>query len=123
MTWGLLCRAVVCCAVQVGILQKMQTCRNTVRLLGCYETNDEVMVVTQLCSGGDLQKLSDVSRGLHAVGCQHSIVTSVTAASTMPVAAAVVHLRAVQAVAVLPAGCCQLFAVCGVMCAGPRSAA
>ena len=48
-------------AVQVGILQKMQTCRNTVRLLGCYETNDEVMVVTGLCSGGDLQKLSDVS--------------------------------------------------------------
>jgi serine/threonine protein kinase len=47
--------------LQVGILQKMQHCRNTVRLLGCYETNDEVMVVTGLCSGGDLQKLSDVS--------------------------------------------------------------
>lgn len=54
---------VLCCGVQVGILQKMQPCRNTVRLLGCYETNDEVMVVTQLCSGGDLQKLSDVSVG------------------------------------------------------------
>jgi serine/threonine protein kinase len=47
--------------MQVGILQKMQHCRNTVPLLGCYETNDEVMVVTGLCSGGDLQKLSDVS--------------------------------------------------------------
>lgn len=49
--------------MQVGILQKMQSCRNTVRLLGCYESNDEVMVVTGLCSGGDLQKLSDVSPG------------------------------------------------------------
>lgn len=49
------------CVLQVGILQKMQHCRNTVRLLGCYESNEEVMVVTGLCSGGDLQKLSDVS--------------------------------------------------------------
>jgi hypothetical protein len=46
---------------QVGILQKMQACRNAVRLLGCYEARSEVMVVTDLCSGGDLQKLSDVS--------------------------------------------------------------
>lgn len=46
---------------EVGILQTMQSCRNTVRLLGCFESNEEVMVVTQLCSGGDLQKLSDVS--------------------------------------------------------------
>eukprot|EP00878_Enallax_costatus_P020810 GHUV01022010.1.p1 GENE.GHUV01022010.1~~GHUV01022010.1.p1 ORF type:complete len:166 (+),score=48.08 GHUV01022010.1:557-1054(+) len=44
---------------EVGILQTMQSCRNTVRLLGCFESSDEVMVVTQLCSGGDLQKLSD----------------------------------------------------------------
>lgn len=50
--------------LQVGILQKMQGCKNTVRLLGCYETNEEVMVVTSLCSGGDLQKLSDVSGGM-----------------------------------------------------------
>jgi serine/threonine protein kinase len=46
---------------EVGILQKMQECRNTVRILGCFEGSDEVMVVTQYCSGGDLQKLSDVS--------------------------------------------------------------
>jgi hypothetical protein len=45
----------------VGILQKMQACRNVVRLLGCFEAANEVMVVTDLCSGGDLQKLSDVS--------------------------------------------------------------
>lgn len=64
------CCAVACFGVQVGILQKMQTCRNTVRLLGCYEANDEVMVVTQLCSGGDLQKLSDVSGGQPALAMQ-----------------------------------------------------
>jgi len=35
---------------EVGILQKMQGCRNTVRLLGCFEGSDEVMVVTQYCA-------------------------------------------------------------------------
>lgn len=48
--------------LQVGILQKMQPCRNVVRLRGCFESNEEVMVVTDMCKGGDLQKLSDVSR-------------------------------------------------------------
>jgi hypothetical protein len=82
-----LCRAVPCCAVQVGILQKMQTCRNTVRLLGCYETNDEVMVVTGLCSGGDLQKLSDVSMGCCTSGaCQHSCSSDGWSSSCAPVA-------------------------------------
>jgi hypothetical protein len=47
--------------LQVGILQKMQPCRNVVRLRGCFESNEEVMVVTDMCKGGDLQKLSDVS--------------------------------------------------------------
>jgi serine/threonine protein kinase len=46
---------------QVGILQKMQPCRNVVRLRGCFESSEEVMVVTDMCKGGDLQKLSDVS--------------------------------------------------------------
>jgi hypothetical protein len=34
-----------------------------VRLLGCFEAESEVQLVTELCSGGDLQKLSDVSSG------------------------------------------------------------
>ncbi|WIA11092.1 hypothetical protein OEZ85_011237 [Tetradesmus obliquus] len=46
-------------AKEVGILQKMQPCRNVVRLRGCFESNEEVMVVTDMCKGGDLQKLSD----------------------------------------------------------------
>lgn len=46
-------------AKELGILSRMQACRNTVRLLGAFEAQDEVMVVTNLCNGGDLQKLSD----------------------------------------------------------------
>jgi len=44
---------------EVGILQRIQECPNVVRLLGCYEDTDHVMLVTELCEGGDLQKLSD----------------------------------------------------------------
>jgi serine/threonine protein kinase len=51
---------------EVGILQRVQDCPNVVRLLGTYEGKDEVMVVTELCEGGDLQKLSDVSVGVHS---------------------------------------------------------
>jgi hypothetical protein len=51
---------------EVGILQRVQDCPNVVRLLGTYEGKDEVMVVTELCEGGDLQKLSDVSVGRRA---------------------------------------------------------
>jgi hypothetical protein len=40
---------------------KPQDCPNTVRLLGCFESEEEVQLVTELCTGGDLQKLSDVS--------------------------------------------------------------
>jgi len=40
---------------------QQQDCPNTVRLLGCFESDDEVQLVTELCTGGDLQKLSDVS--------------------------------------------------------------
>eukprot|EP00882_Tetradesmus_deserticola_P004577 GHRQ01004826.1.p1 GENE.GHRQ01004826.1~~GHRQ01004826.1.p1 ORF type:complete len:317 (+),score=127.36 GHRQ01004826.1:409-1359(+) len=46
-------------AKEVGILQSMQQCRNVVRLQGCFETHEEVMLVTDMCKGGDLQKLSD----------------------------------------------------------------
>ena len=46
---------------EVDIMTRMQDCANVVRLLGLYETGGEVMLVTELCVGGDLQKLSDVS--------------------------------------------------------------
>jgi serine/threonine protein kinase len=60
--------------LQVGILQKMQPCRNVVRLRGCFESNEEVMVVTDMCKGGDLQKLSDVSSSRSLQDCQCAIV-------------------------------------------------
>jgi hypothetical protein len=55
---------------EVGILQRIQECPNVVRLLGCYEDTDHVMLVTELCEGGDLQKLSDVSEAHRGVGAR-----------------------------------------------------
>lgn len=78
------CHTVLLLQLQVGILQKMQTCRNTVRLLGCYETSNEVMVVTGLCSGGDLQKLSDVSLRVTLAAAWASIGLSSACSSVSP---------------------------------------
>ncbi|KAI8467254.1 MAG: hypothetical protein J3K34DRAFT_523859 [Monoraphidium minutum] len=44
---------------EVGILHQLQDCPNAVRLMGCFESDEEVQLVTELCTGGDLQKLSD----------------------------------------------------------------
>lgn len=49
---------------EASILAALQDCPGAVRLLGCYEAADEVMVVTELCSGGDLQRLSDEAGAL-----------------------------------------------------------
>jgi len=49
---------------EASILAALQDCPGAVRLLGCYEQGDEVMVVTELCSGGDLQRLSDEAGAL-----------------------------------------------------------
>lgn len=40
---------------EVGILHQLQGCPNAVRLFGCFESADEVQLVTELCAGGDLQ--------------------------------------------------------------------
>lgn len=48
--------------VQVRILSDLQACDGVVRLLGKYESAEQVMLVMEQCSGGDLQKLSDVRR-------------------------------------------------------------
>jgi hypothetical protein len=48
-----------------------QDCPNTVRLLGCFESEEEVQLVTELCTGGDLQKLSDVSGCLEGGWSSH----------------------------------------------------
>lgn len=44
---------------EVDIIELLQPCKNVVRLENCFETDNEVMVVTEFCAGGDLQKLSD----------------------------------------------------------------
>jgi calcium-dependent protein kinase len=49
---------------EASIMAALQDCPGAVRLLGCYESEDEVMVVTELCSGGDLQRLSDEAGAL-----------------------------------------------------------
>lgn len=46
---------------EVSIMQRLQESPNVIRLVGCYETDVEAMIVCELCSGGDLQKLSEVS--------------------------------------------------------------
>ena len=49
---------------EVDILQRLQCCKNVVALEDVFEEPDTVSVVTELCSGGDLQQLSDVSAPL-----------------------------------------------------------
>lgn len=46
---------------EVHINERLQDCPNVVRLEACFEEENEVLLVTELCKGGDLQKLSDVS--------------------------------------------------------------
>eukprot|EP00798_Chlamydomonas_sp_ICE-L_P009559 gene9559-12144_t len=41
---------------EVDILDKLQRCRNVVRLLGRFEDAEHVQMVMELCRGGDLQK-------------------------------------------------------------------
>ena len=50
---------------EVDILQLLGGCRNIIQLEGTFETDEHVLLVTEFCGGGDLQKLSDVS---HALG-------------------------------------------------------
>ena len=42
-------------------MTKKQGCPSLVRLLACFESDQEVQVVMELCNGGDLQQLSEVS--------------------------------------------------------------
>ena len=67
---------------EVGILQRIQECPNVVRLLGCYEDTDHVMLVTELCEGGDLQKLSDV--GAQGVMKGHFLNSAQLSADRLP---------------------------------------
>lgn len=46
---------------EVAVMQELQGCPSMVRLLACYEDDQEVQVVMELCGGGDLQQLSEVS--------------------------------------------------------------
>jgi hypothetical protein len=48
---------------EASILSRLQDCSNVVQLLGLYEHEHEVLVVTELCKGGDLQKLFEVRAG------------------------------------------------------------
>jgi hypothetical protein len=38
----------------------IQVCPSLVRLLACFEDDDEVQVVMEICNGGDIQQLSEV---------------------------------------------------------------
>lgn len=42
---------------EVAILNSLQECPNVVRLLGYFEEDEQVLVVTEYCSGGDLQRI------------------------------------------------------------------
>lgn len=50
---------------EVDMLTRLQRCKGAVRLLGCFEDANHVMLVMELCTGGDLQQYVDVS----AAGC------------------------------------------------------
>jgi len=39
---------------------RLQVCPSLVRLLACFEDDDEVQVVMEICNGGDVQQLSEV---------------------------------------------------------------
>lgn len=41
---------------ETDMLTRLQGCKGVVRLLECFEDNESVQIVTELCSGGDLQK-------------------------------------------------------------------
>jgi hypothetical protein len=41
-----------------------QDCPSLVRLLACYENDEEVQVVMEMCHGGDIQQLSEVRVGV-----------------------------------------------------------
>jgi hypothetical protein len=45
---------------EASILSRLQESPNVIQLLGLYEHESEVLVVTELCKGGDLQKLFEV---------------------------------------------------------------
>ncbi len=47
---------------EVSILSRLQECPNVIQLLGLYEHESEVLVVTEVCKGGDLQRLFEVGR-------------------------------------------------------------
>lgn len=48
-------------AREVDILERLQGSNNVVQLEDCFEDPDNVMIVTELCAGGDLQKHAEVS--------------------------------------------------------------
>ena len=51
---------------EASILSRLQDCSNVVQLLGLYEQESEVLVVTEVCKGGDLQRLFEVGACWHA---------------------------------------------------------
>ena len=52
---------------EVDIMGTIQDCSNVIGLHGVYEDDDQVYVVMELCNGGDLERVSEVSR--HASLC------------------------------------------------------
>ncbi|KIZ00722.1 Calcium-dependent protein kinase 2 [Monoraphidium neglectum] len=45
--------------LEVESLRTLQSTPNAVRLLGVFEDEEEVQMVTELCAGGDLEQLSE----------------------------------------------------------------
>lgn len=55
---------------EVDIMGTIQDCSNVVGLHGVYEDDDQVYVVMELCNGGDLERVLEVSGPLftnHAI--------------------------------------------------------
>eukprot|EP00955_Chlamydomonas_euryale_P054370 355797-Chlamydomonas_euryale.AAC.7 len=52
------------------MLHRLQGNRGVIRLLECFEDDDSVQIVTELCPGGDLHKFVEVRRrrGSNGVG-------------------------------------------------------
>jgi serine/threonine protein kinase len=46
--------------VQVDVLERLQACPGVIALEDVFEDTENVMIVTELCSGGDLQAFSEV---------------------------------------------------------------